>query len=103
MSHFLAVAPLWLWITFSIMVTVMMALDLGVFHRHAKAIKATEAAIWFFIWVGVALAFNVFIQARMGTESALEFLTGYLIEQSLSVDNIFVFVVIFAYFGVPAQ
>lgn len=90
------------WVLFNLFVLAMLALDLGVFHRKAHAVKATEAAIWSVVWVSLALAFNYWIYLHAGREVALEFLTGYVLEKSLSVDNIFVIVMIFAYFRVPA-
>jgi len=81
----------------------MLAVDLGVFHRKAHEVSVREAAIWTTVWVTISLLFNVGIYYFMGPGPALEFLTGYLIEKSLSVDNIFVFVLIFSYFGVPAR
>lgn len=92
---------LWLWIGFNVFVLAMLALDLGVFHRKAEAIKVRHALVWSAIWIGVALAFNLVLYFWRGSELALQFLAGYLIERSLSVDNIFVFLLIFAYFKVP--
>jgi tellurite resistance protein TerC len=80
----------------------MLALDLGVFHRKAHAVTVREAAACSAVWVALALFFNVVIYLWKGKEPALQFLAGYLIEKSLSVDNIFVFVLIFGYFAVPA-
>src|SRR5258708_3488827 len=80
----------------------MLALDLGVVNRKAHVITWREAGIWSAIWIGLALAFNAAVYVWQGPEVGLQFLTGYLIEKSLSVDNIFVFVLIFAAFGVPA-
>ena len=93
----------WLWIGFVAFVVAMLALDLGVFHRRAHVVRAKEALVWTLVWVGLALAFNAGIYFRFGPDRALEFLTGYLIEKALSVDNLFVFLVLFAHFGVPAQ
>lgn len=103
---------IWLWIGFNAFVLAMLALDLGVFHRHAHAVSVREAAIWSVAWISLALLFNLGIylawdrlapaSAYTNAEAALAFLTGYLIEKSLSVDNIFVFVLIFSYFAVPA-
>lgn len=90
----------WMWILFNIFVLGMLALDLGVFHRKAHEIKLKEAITWSVIWILLALIFNVLVYFWHGTQSALEFLTGYLVEKSLSVDNIFVFLMIFTYFGV---
>jgi tellurite resistance protein TerC len=94
---------LWFWVGFNVFVLAMLALDLGVFHRHAHEVRFREAATWSAVWVTVALAFNALIYWQWGSEAALQFLTGYLIEKSLSVDNIFVFVMIFTYFAVPAK
>src|SRR5215510_5005589 len=90
-----------LWIVFNLFVVVMLALDLGVFHRTAHVIHVREALAWCALWVTLALLFNLGIFLRLGSEPALEFLTGYLLEYSLSVDNIFVFLMIFTYFRVP--
>jgi TerC family integral membrane protein len=90
-----------LWIGFNIFVLAMLTLDLGVFHRKAHVIKIKEALVWSGVWITLALLFNLGIYLWRGPETALEFLAGYLIEKSLSVDNIFVFLLIFSYFGVP--
>lgn len=89
-----------MWILFNIFVIGMLALDLGVFHRKAHEIKFKEAITWSVVWILLALVFNVLVYFWHGTQAALEFLTGYLIEKSLSMDNIFVFLMIFSYFGV---
>ena len=81
----------------------MLALDLGVFHRKAHAVRPREAAIWVAVWVSLALVFAAGLWWLEGSEIALTFLTGYVIEESLSVDNLFVMVVIFNYFRVPAE
>ncbi len=91
-----------LWLGFIGFVLAMLALDLGVFHRKAHVVKVREAAVWSAIWVGISLLFNVFVLWRFGAQPATEFLTGYLIEKSLSVDNIFIFVVIFGAMRIPA-
>lgn len=93
--------PLWVWILFHVIVAVMLALDLGVFHRNAHEVKFKEALTWSVVWIAVALAFNALILLAWGHEPALHFLTAYLVEKSLSADNIFVFAVIFSYFAVP--
>ncbi|HEX9867167.1 MAG TPA: TerC family protein [Candidatus Tectomicrobia bacterium] len=90
-----------LWGIFNIFVVAMLALDLGVFHRTAHVIRIREALAWCVLWMTLALLFNVGIYFWHGSEPALEFLTGYLLEYSLSVDNIFVFLMIFSYFRVP--
>lgn len=92
-----------LWIGFNVFVLAMLALDLGVFHRQAHVVKVKEALIWSAVWIALALLFNLGVYFWRGAETALEFFTGYLIEKSLSVDNIFVFILIFSYFSVPAQ
>jgi tellurite resistance protein TerC len=94
---------IWLWVGFNVMVLAMLAVDLGVFHRKAHAVSLKEAGAWSAVWVALALAFNAGIYHFMGAEAGLEFLAGYLIEKALSVDNIFVFVLIFSYFRVPAM
>jgi tellurite resistance protein TerC len=91
-----------LWIGFNLFILVLLALDLGVFHRRSHAVSLKEAGIWSAVWVGLSLAFAAGLYTFRGAEPALEFLTGYLIEKSLSVDNIFVFALIFGYFAVPA-
>ena len=91
------------WILFNALILALLALDLGIFHRNAHVVSTREAATWSAIWIAIALAFNVGVFAFSGSEKGVEFLTGYLIEKSLSVDNIFVFVLIFTYFAVPAQ
>ncbi len=92
-----------LWIGFHLVVLALLALDLGVFNRQAHAVSLREAAIWSAVWVGLSLLFNLFIFLWLGKEAGLNFLAGYLIEKSLSVDNIFVFVLIFSAFAVPAE
>jgi tellurite resistance protein TerC len=91
-----------LWAAFNVVVFVMLALDLGVFHRKAHTVHLREAAIWSAVWIGLSLVFNGVVYLWKGSEAGLQFLTGYLIEKSLSIDNIFVFVLIFSYFSVPA-
>jgi tellurite resistance protein TerC len=93
---------MWYWIGFNAFVLVMLALDLGVFHRNAHEVKMKEALITSAVWVALALAFNLGVYFWMGEKKALEFLTGYIIEKSLSVDNIFVFIMVFTYFHVPS-
>ena len=91
------------WIGFHIFIFLMLALDLGVFHKHAHKVPVKEAIIWTIVWISLALVFNLFVFFEFGKIKALEFLTGYVIEYSLSVDNIFVFILIFSYFAVKAQ
>lgn len=89
------------WVGFNLFVLIMLALDLGVFNRKAHDVSLKEAALWTTVWVALAFAFNIFLFFEIGKTRALEFTTGYLIELSLSVDNIFVFLVILKYFAVP--
>ena len=96
------VSPL-VWIAFNVFVLGMLAVDLLVFHRHAHVVGMREAAGWSVVWVALALAFNGALYLAAGREPAVMFLTGYLIEKALSVDNVFVFVLIFSYFQVPAK
>jgi tellurite resistance protein TerC len=91
---------IYFWIGFHVFIFIMLALDLGVFHKHTHKVPVKEAVIWTFVWVTLALLFNLFIYFEFGKVKALEFLTGYVIEYSLSVDNIFVFILIFTYFAV---
>jgi tellurite resistance protein TerC len=93
---------LWFWIAFNFGVLCMLAIDLFGFQRKAHAPSTKEAAIWTAVWVALSLGFNALIWYWEGHAKALEFLTGYLVEYSLSVDNIFVFVLVFSYFAVPA-
>ena len=93
---------LWLWAGFNLFVLALLALDLGVFHRKAHAVSVKEATAWSAVWVALALLFNAGIWWLRGPEPAVQFFTGYLIEKSLSVDNIFVFALLFGYFAVPA-
>jgi tellurite resistance protein TerC len=90
-----------LWLGFTAFIVALLALDLGVFHRKAHTVGYREALGWSAVWVGLALAFNLLVYHWFGSERALEFLTGYLIEKALSVDNIFVFLMVFSYFAVP--
>lgn len=92
----------WLWVGFFALVFTMLALDLGVSRRRGGVMPLRVAAMWTAAWIGLALCFNVGIYLWRGAEPALEFFTAYLIEKALSVDNLFVFVLIFSLFGVPA-
>jgi tellurite resistance protein TerC len=101
----------WFYAGFTAFILLLLALDLGVFHRHAHVVTFRESLTWSVVWVTLALAFNygffVYATGSFGPEAGrrlgLEFLTGYLVEKSLAVDNIFVFVLVFAYFGVPLR
>ena len=92
---------LWLWIGFNVFVLAMLALDLGVFHRKAHVVTVKESIAWTVVWVTLALLFNLGVAHYMGDAKGLEFFTGYVIEKSLSVDNVFVFALLFSYFAVP--
>ncbi len=91
-----------LWVGFTAFVLLMLALDLGVFHRKEHTVGHREALGWVIVWVSLAIVFNLWIFFHFDSQRGLEFLTGYLIEYSLSIDNIFVFIIIFRYFSVPA-
>ncbi len=91
------------WALFALAIAVLLALDLGVFHRRPHAMGFREAAGWSLFWITLALAFNAFVWARFGATAGSEFLAGYLIEKALSVDNVFVFLVLFSTFAVPAE
>jgi tellurite resistance protein TerC len=94
---------IYFWIGFHIFIFIMLALDLGVFHKKAHKVPVKEALIWSLVWISLALLFNLFIYFELGKTKALEFMTGYIIEYSLSVDNIFVFILIFSYFAVKEE
>lgn len=89
-----------MWVAFAAVMTVMFVLDLGVFNRKTHEVKFREALTWTIIWISLAMIFNAGVYYFMGPVKALEFLTGYVIEESLSVDNLFVFIMIFSYFHV---
>jgi tellurite resistance protein TerC len=93
---------IWFWVAFNAFVLLMLALDLGVFHKKLHVVSVKEALTWSGIWIFLALCFNGFIFFVFGETKALEFFTGYVIEKALSVDNIFVFVLIFSFFQIPA-
>ena len=94
---------LWLWVGFNAFVLAMLAVDLFVFHREAHEVRAAEAAAWSVLWVTLAVLFGAGVYLFMGRSAGLEYFAGYLIEKALSVDNIFVFVLIFQFFRVPAH
>lgn len=94
---------IYFWIGFHVFIFFMLALDLGVFHKKTHKVPVREAVIWSVVWITLALLFNLFVYYEFGKTKALEFLTGYVIEYSLSVDNIFVFILIFSYFAVKAE
>ncbi|MBK7628815.1 MAG: TerC family protein [Bacteroidales bacterium] len=95
--------PIIFWILFNAFVLLMLALDLGVFHRKTHEVSIKEALTWTLIWVCLALIFNAIIFYWKGRQQALEFFTGYLVEKALSIDNIFVFIMIFTYFQIPSK
>jgi tellurite resistance protein TerC len=92
-----------LWIGFNALVLLMLILDLGVFHRKAHTVTLKEAGIWSAVWIGLSIVFGIIVYITRGSESGLQFFSGYLIEKALSVDNIFVFVMLFTYFKVPGE
>lgn len=92
----------WVWAVFVVFILAMLSLDLFVFHRDAHEVSTSEATMWVGIWVSMGIAFTAVIWVWMGSTSAAEYISGYLLEYSLSADNIFVFVLIFTYFAVPA-
>ncbi len=94
---------LMMWLAFGLLVAVMLSIDLGVFNRNSHEISLREAFAWSIVWVTLSLLFNAGIYFKLGETKALEFLTGYIIEKSLSVDNLFVFIMIFAYFAIPKR
>jgi tellurite resistance protein TerC len=94
---------IFIWIGFNLFVLALLAIDLGVFHRKAHSVSIKEATAWSIVWVSLAMIFNLGIYFTWGEEKALEFFTGYVIEKSLSVDNLFVFLMIFQYFSTPAE
>jgi tellurite resistance protein TerC len=93
----------WHWVGFIVCVLVFLALDLGLFHRHAHVVKFREALLWTSVWFSLAMLFALALRPLRGNKEALEFVTGYLIELSLSMDNVFVIALIFAYFQIPAR
>lgn len=99
----LQAAPWWAWGGFHVFVFLMLALDLGVFNRKIHAPSMKEAAIWSSVWIGLAMVFNLLIFQAEGTQKGLEWFTGYVLEKSLSVDNLFVFVLVFQSFQVDLR
>jgi tellurite resistance protein TerC len=94
---------LWFWVGFNVFVVLMLVLDLGVFHRKSHVIRFKEALGWSAFWISLSVIFGVMVYFWRGPQPSLEFATGYLIELSLSVDNLFVFLVLFSYFKVPQE
>ncbi|MCA1850412.1 MAG: TerC/Alx family metal homeostasis membrane protein, partial [Acidobacteria bacterium] len=99
----MAAHSVWLWVGFGALVLVMLSLDLGLFNRKSHAVTYKESVIWSSVWVSLALCFAGVVFWHLGRQKGVEFITGYLIELSLSVDNLFVFLLVFAYFKVPAK
>jgi tellurite resistance protein TerC len=99
----MSVASPFHWLVFALVVGILLALDLGVFHRKPHAISFREAAGWSAFWIALALAFNALVWWRFGATAGQEFMAGYLIEKALSVDNVFVFLVLFTSFSVPPE
>jgi tellurite resistance protein TerC len=93
----------WEWLLFFGIITIMLFLDLGVFHKKSHKVSIKESLTWTGVWITLAMLFNAWVYKTMGHQKGLEFLTGYVIEKSLSIDNIFVISLIFSYFRVPAQ
>ena len=95
--------PLWVWIFFFSVVLIALFVDIGIVNRHSHAPTRKETTVWSIVWVSLALGFNAFVFWQFGIDKAKLFFTGYLIELSLSVDNLFVFLLIFSYFKVPKK
>ena len=96
-------ASIWFWVLFNGFVLLMLVLDLALFRREAHEIRVKEALLWTLFWVGLAAVFGVIVRFTEGDQKALEFATGYVIEESLSLDNLFIFLLIFRYFKVPGE
>ena len=99
----MAVHSIWLWVGFGALILTMLSLDLGLFNRKSHSVTYKESVIWSSVWVSLALIFAGVVFWHLGKQKGVEFLTGYLIELSLSVDNLFVFLLVFSYFKVPAK
>src|SRR3954464_12697217 len=95
--------PIWAWATFFAVVLTALFIDIGIANRHSHVPTKKETAIWSIIWISLAFAFGLIVLSQFGTIKEKEFFTGYLIELSLSVDNLFVFLLIFGYFKVPKK
>ena len=94
---------LYFWIGFIIFLVSMLAIDLGIFHRKTHTVTFKESLGWTIVWIGLAMLFSAIVYYWKGSEKAIEFITGYVIELSLSVDNLFIFILVFSYFQVPQQ
>ncbi|MDF9827621.1 tellurite resistance protein TerC [Ereboglobus sp. PH5-10] len=95
--------PLWAWLGFGIFISAMLALDLGVFNRKAHVVSVKEAATWCIVWFSLAMGFNAFVWHEHGSQAAAQWFASYLVELGLSVDNVFVFIVVFSFFKVRAE
>ncbi len=93
----------WWWVGFNCLVLALLALDLGVFNRKAHVVSVKEALGWSALWISLSIGFGLWIGQEMGRQSMLEYYTGYLVEQALSIDNLFVFILVFGYFRIPAE
>ena len=92
-----------LWIGFNLFILALLIVDLKVFNRKPHEISIKESLLWSAVWIAISLLFNIVVFFWLGRDSALQFFTGYLIEKSLSIDNLFVFLLLFSYFNVPAR
>lgn len=92
---------IWFWIGFLALIAVLMAFDLGIFNKGSKHISAKKAMKMTAVWVAIAVAFGIFILVTLGSDKAVEFYTGYIVEESMSIDNLFVFILIFSFFKIP--
>ena len=92
---------IWWWVGFNALVLALLAIDLGVFHRKTRVVSVREALGWSAVWVSLAICFGLGVWQVMGRQAMLEFYAGYLVEEALSVDNLFVFILIFGYFRIP--
>lgn len=94
---------IYFWIGFTTFLMLMLAIDLGIFHRKTHTVTFKESLGWTIVWIGLAMLFSAIVYFWKGSEKAIEFITGYVIELSLSVDNLFIFILVFSYFHVPQQ
>lgn len=92
---------IWFWVGFLALIAVLMAFDLGIFNKGSKHISAKKAMKMTAVWVAIAVAFGIFILVTLGSDKAVEFYTGYIVEESMSIDNLFVFILIFSFFKIP--
>lgn len=92
---------IWFWVGFLALVAVLMAFDLGLFNRGSKHIDAKKAIRMTIVWISIAVLFGIFVLFTLGTDKAIEFYTGYIVEESMSIDNLFVFILIFSFFKIP--